>query len=817
MDKSSDSGRLALFIVLVALVFLANIYLQAWLNPPPKKPVIAEKPAEVANSAAGQAKSSPQKKPSETGKPAGEKAKPAPAEAGGAKPKPDAKAKQKGPEKPAPPEPEIPDQWATLGSADPNSPYRMLVTLTNRGAAVERIELNSPQTRELEDRSGYFGEIAAGRVAAAGGGARVEVVGPGTPAATAGIKPGDIIRGIDGQTVQDPAALKDLLQKTRARQTIVVQLVRDGKPLSLPVPLGWRPLELVRPERLDLGRGDPVAANQVDPLSFLMTLDRVDNDKLSIDDRQSLEAELPGLNLRGGTWKISDRAEDRVTFTRVLPKWKLELAKTYRLAKVAQAAHGDVNARAYHLVLEVRIRNLDTQPHQVAYQLDGPTGLPIEGWWYASKVGLPGTGMSAVGLRDVVVSWDHGDPKMVSAMTLAADKPITPWEGQPMTYIGVDAQYFSAVLIPQMPEGEGSTVWFEQSRPLRVGPDVKMLENLRTKQLQKLVDTSFRLTSVAHDLKPADAIAQSFEIFAGPKRPELLSQYKLGSLVSYGWFTVVAELQRYVLHGFYFVFRNYGIAIVLLTVLVRLCIFPLSRKQALNTQKMQQLQPEIKKIQEKYKNNMEARNRAAQDLYKKHNFNPLSGCLVAFLQLPIFVALYRLLMVDVELRQAPLLTEWVRWASNLSSPDMLFDWSPFWHAIGWDGVNEGVGAPIPIVGGLLGMGPYFNLLPMIVLVLFLWQQKKMMPPATDDQAAMQQKVMKVMMVVMGLLFFKVASGLCLYFIASSLWGMGERKYLPKMTPPADGGEVAAVSRPSPPPRNPGNGPAGRRKNRDRRR
>jgi YidC/Oxa1 family membrane protein insertase len=126
-------------------------------------------------------------------------------------------------------------------------------------------------------------------------------------------------------------------------------------------------------------------------------------------------------------------------------------------------------------------------------------------------------------------------------------------------------------------------------------------------------------------------------------------------------------------------------------------------------------------------------------------------------------------MVDVELRQAPLLTESIRWCSNLAGPDMLYDWS--WFMPDW--VNNGV--------GMFGLGPYFNLLPILTIVLFLWQQKKMMPPPTDENAAMQQKIMKYMMVFMGILFYKVAAGLCVYFIASSLWGMAEREFLPKFS------------------------------------
>lgn len=132
-------------------------------------------------------------------------------------------------------------------------------------------------------------------------------------------------------------------------------------------------------------------------------------------------------------------------------------------------------------------------------------------------------------------------------------------------------------------------------------------------------------------------------------------------------------------------------------------------------------------------------------------------------------------MVAIELRDAPLISHSLRWCSNLAAPDMLFDWSGFMPAF----VNSGV--------GIFALGPYFNFLPIVTVALILWQQKVLMPPPADDQAAMQQKIMQYMMIFMGLLFYKVGSGLCIYFIASSLWGLAERRFLPKTTPPAGGG------------------------------
>jgi YidC/Oxa1 family membrane protein insertase len=731
MDK-----RFVLFLVISVFIVLAHTYVMNILYPP-KPPVAAAKPGP-------QAAEKPAAKP-EAKKP---EAKP---EAKPAESKPAAK-----PAEVQPAGPEVPEQLLTLGSLDPNSPYRMLVTLTNRGAAVVRAELNDPKFRDIEDRSGYLGHLsldgALGIDAATDAGYRVDVVGAGTPAAEAGLKPGDVILAVNGQAVRGARGFHQVLHKTKPRQTLTLKIRRDGKESTLSAPLMRQPLAVVKPE-------------SDDPFSLLLTLYQVDGEKLGEAEKKRIDTyrELPGVNLRNGNWQVETKP-DEVTFRRPLPKWNLEVVKTYRLEKVPTAAQRDASYPGYDLRVSVAIRNTDKQAHTVSYQLDGPTGLPKEGYWYASKVN--GT------LRDVVVSFNKSAARFVSSETIAADKEPAPWEGEPISYIGVDAQYFSSVLIPE--KDRVGDLWFQRAQAIRVGEvDPEWTKN---------VNTSCRLVSTSRELKPGHEIEQQYRLFAGPKRPALLAKYGIDGLVDYGWFHVVAVPMVEMLHFFYAVFRNYGIAIILLTAVVRLCMFPLSRKQALGAQKMQELQPQIKKLAEKYKNDPQARTKAQQELFQKHNYNPLSGCLVVFIQLPIFVALYRSLMVDVELRQAPLLSESIRWCSNLAGPDMLYDWR--WMMPDW--INNGV--------GMFGLGPYFNILPIVTIVLFLWQQKKMMPPPTDEQSAMQQKIMKYMMVFMGIMFYKVAAGLCIYFIASSLWGMAERKFLPKFSHPDAQPVVAATPR-----------------------
>jgi len=753
--------RFILFIALSLGVVLANGWLMSKLNPPKPKPAAAQQ-------AAGQpAEDKPGvEKPAADGRDKVADAGVKPAEAAATKAPAQAAA-------PAATEPEIAEQWVTLGSADPADPYRMLVTLTNRGAAVLRIELSSPRYRDLDDRSGYLGHLVQ-NPDLVGRGAVVAAVGKGTPAAKAGLQPGDVITHLNDVAIASGAALNRALLRTKPNHRVTLVVDRKGERLELAADLIRQPLEVVRPEDRD-------------PLSFLMTLQQVDEQKLDgsekvVDD--SKPRELPGVRLRTGNWEIVDPQADAVTFRRRLPELGLEVSKTYRVQPLAAGEIDKPNTKAYHLVFDVAVKNIGGGKHTVAYQLDGPTGLPTEGYWYANKVGWSSWG--AVGLRDVVVSFDGRFPEMIECPKIAEEKIGPPWGAEPLSFIGVDAQYFSALLIPQPKSPKD--VWFEQSQPLLVHK-MDELYKQQNPDWHKLANTTCRLVSRTADLAAGESLDHRFLVFAGPKRPALLQDYGLADTVYYGWFSWVARPMVGTLHVLYGIFGNYGIAIILLTVLVRLCVFPMSRKQALGTVKMAQIQPELKRLQEKYKNDVPGRTKAQQDLFRKHNYNPLSGCLVVFIQLPIFVALYRSLMVDVELRQAPLIAESIRWCSNLAAPDMLLDWSGLWNKIGMGWINAG--------SGMFGLGPYFNILPIFTIILFLWQQKKMMPPPADEQAAMQQKVMQWMMVFMGILFFKVASGLCLYFIASSLWGMGERQFLPKIThgneppPPA---KVAATPR-----------------------
>jgi YidC/Oxa1 family membrane protein insertase len=314
-------------------------------------------------------------------------------------------------------------------------------------------------------------------------------------------------------------------------------------------------------------------------------------------------------------------------------------------------------------------------------------------------------------------------------------------------------------------------------------------------------DISVHLVSEAFDVGAAGApVVHKYLLYNGPMKvrqlgqlmgnkavsPELVNRYEttlhLNTLTdapwqwwgskffeTIGWTSLLIACTN-IMHGVLWLLHtyvfpwNWGVCVILLTILVRGMMFPLSRRQAMTTVKMQALAPQIKELQAKYKDDKQALGLAQMELYRKHGISPMGSCWMAFLQMPIFLGLFYCLQESIHFRLAPFL-----WIQNLSAPDMLFYWT---ESIPWISTPDSYGS-------FLYLGPYFNLLPVIAVAFMMVQQKMMTPPPTDEQQEMQQKMMKWMTAMFAVIFFKFASGLCVYYIASSLWGLAERKLLPK--------------------------------------
>jgi YidC/Oxa1 family membrane protein insertase len=226
-----------------------------------------------------------------------------------------------------------------------------------------------------------------------------------------------------------------------------------------------------------------------------------------------------------------------------------------------------------------------------------------------------------------------------------------------------------------------------------------------------------------------------------------------------------------VLHS---VVGSWGISIMLVTIIVRLCLFlPSRRQQTINAHMSAQitaLKPQIDKLNEKYKDDFMALSQAKRELFREagiNQFAQMGGCVLLLFQMPILMGLYFCLQESVFFRLEKFL-----WISNLSAPDMLGWWTEFVPIISTPWSRFGA-------TNFLYLGPFFNILPLAAVALFYVQQKLTLPPPTDDIQAQQQAMMKYMLIFTALFFYKVAAGLCLYFIVSGLWSLLERRLVPK--------------------------------------
>ena len=679
--------------------------------------------------------------------------------------------------------PNHPSQVVTLGTMNAADGYNLLVFINSEGASVERVELIEQEKpgnyrfRALEHDSAYLGYLAPRETS---GGVTVRVVPPGSPANLAkggpggGIEAGDIITEVAGRPTLTPDALEHALDGFKAGSTVEVKVDRGGKSLVFSVTTCEPPLDLVRTSPWDT---EEVTGNDV-RRALITTIGSINGTNIP-EGEYSLPA-LAGIETQSWEVKPLDVSQGQgVEFRLALDSFlagsgrpaKLDLVKRYRLLKPDE---DDSEKDGYLLDLETLIENRNDAEVNVSLRQEGIPGLTLEGWWYSVKIS-PHM-FSGAGNRDVLYKSKAAghqiattreiqknavkEPRQPDIVLFSSGEPI---ENRSLEYIGTDAQYFNASILPH-PNAPESLTDLRRAAAVAVADAPKIASS----QAQA-TNTSFWFDTLEVPLASGESFSQRYLVYLGPKETASLADHNLEEAIEYGWFGWIAKPLGWILHFFHGIVQNYGMAIVLLTVLVRGSMFPLSRKAAINAQQMQQLQPELKKINDKYKDNMEKRTKAMQELYAKHNFKPLASCLPMFFQLPIFLGLYRCLSVDIALRQQPLIPG-VQWCSNLAAPDQIANWSSWMPEI--------------IAGRGTGwLGPYFNLLPILTVVLFIVQQKILMPKATDEQTRMTQNMMQFMTLFMGVLFFKVPAGLCIYFITSSLWSLVERKLVKRLTPP----------------------------------
>lgn len=253
-------------------------------------------------------------------------------------------------------------------------------------------------------------------------------------------------------------------------------------------------------------------------------------------------------------------------------------------------------------------------------------------------------------------------------------------------------------------------------------------------------------------LAPNEAKTFNVELYNGPKQiPALkLADHNLEASVDYGWFSIIAKPLVVVLRWFYSFTGNYGVAIILLTLGIKLIFWPLTHKSYTSMQKMKKVQPKIQQIREKYKDDREKLNQELMQIYKTYKVNPLGGCLPMALQIPVFFALYRMLEGTVELRHKPFML----WINDLTAPDRL---------------HVGFSVNLPFVGNLDGI-PVLT----ILMGITMFFQQKMTPTGGDP---MQEKIMLIMPVMFTFFFLNFPSGLVLYWFVNNVLSIAQQYWI----------------------------------------
>ncbi len=266
------------------------------------------------------------------------------------------------------------------------------------------------------------------------------------------------------------------------------------------------------------------------------------------------------------------------------------------------------------------------------------------------------------------------------------------------------------------------------------------------------------LTNDFH-LAPNEAGTYNLELYNGPKQISALklAGHNLAASVDYGWFSFLAKPLLVVLSWIFAYTGNYGVAIILLTMMIKIVFWPLTHKSYTSMQKMKKLQPKIQQIRERYKNDRDKLNQEMMQVYKTYKVNPAGGCLPMLLQIPVFFALYRMLEQTVQLRHKP----FILWINDLTAPDRLH----MGFSVNFTG--------IPLLGTFIGN---LNGLPVLTILMgiTMFLQQKMTPTGGDP---MQEKIMLLMPVMFTFFFINFPSGLVLYWFVNNLLSIGQQYWI----------------------------------------
>jgi YidC/Oxa1 family membrane protein insertase len=431
----------------------------------------------------------------------------------------------------------------------------------------------------------------------------------------------------------------------------------------------------------------------------------------------------------------------------------VRLTKTYELSPAAPHQAKPNPSDGYELNVTYQVRNISQNAATVALEFNGPTMPPRE--------------IERSDDRAIVSGYDKGDQLVDSLKdTLSEFRPGTERKdlsknknGNLALWAGEASVYFAAIV---RPENKG-----------QIGGITAVALNPADPPEDRVVVLQFATA----DLKvgAGQSVSVPLNVFFGPMdRSMLESSYYLDFPRSYNLllatssgicgmcaFPWLVDLLVNVLKFFYLIFRDWGVAIILLVVAVRAILHPIAKKSQVSMLKMQKLAPEMERLKKKFGDDKEGFAKAQMELYKGMGATPLLGCLPMLLQMPIWYALYSALQSEYNLRQAPFLYG-LTWIHDLAQPDKVISWP---HHV----------FTLPLLGIRIAS---LNILPLLMaLVMFIQQKTTPQPPATTPEQESQRKMMQWMSLIFAVFFYPAPSGLNLYILTSSTLGIFESKII----------------------------------------
>lgn len=289
-----------------------------------------------------------------------------------------------------------------------------------------------------------------------------------------------------------------------------------------------------------------------------------------------------------------------------------------------------------------------------------------------------------------------------------------------LDFYGMDSHYFVFALVPSIKANYRTTF---SGRGSSVNP---------------LCEIVTQAVSDLGNIAPQASASINYDVWFGPKDVELLTNFNphLKTTLGLGWLDMIAHPLLLAIKGLDKVTGNYGIAIIVLTILLKILFFPLTKQAAQSAAKMKKLNPEMTKIRERYKNDQQRMQMELMKFMSTHKINPMKGCLPILPTIPVFFALFRVLSASIDLRHAP----FYGWITDLSAKDPFFV------------------TPVILTG-------------------FMFIQQKMTPMTGMDKT--QEKILSFMPIIFGVMMITLPSGLVLYMLTNTIVSIGQQRYLNK--------------------------------------